>query len=113
MFSLLPRCQGECASQKNTFVPVCSAISWCSASSALIPRQSPSWACRQPTQCFGQTGLHRLGGGPGISEVDEDEEPRAPLDERADRGAVSRTFDAIALPLPHLDTVVDLGRPVG
>jgi hypothetical protein len=57
--------------------------------------------------------LHRLGGGPAIGEVDEDEEARAPFDERADRGPVPGTLDAIALPVPRLDTVVDLGRPVG
>ncbi len=33
MFSLMPRCHGECASQKYTFVPVSSVICRCSASS--------------------------------------------------------------------------------
>ena len=43
----------------------------------------------------------------------EDQEAGTPLNEGADRGPVAGTLDAIALPVPDLDTVLDLLGPVG
>ena len=63
VFSLLPRCHGECGSQKSTGTPVCSVNRACAANSPLIPGQLL-------TRCAGRSRIRSsavgdmLGSGP-------------------------------------------------
>src|ERR1700730_3705051 len=56
---------------------------------------------------------HRFGGRPTGRDVDQDQVATTSLDERAYRGSVPGTHDAVALPVADLDSVVHLGGSIG
>src|SRR3954471_8197032 len=79
---------------------------------ALIPGQRSPQLWRQLAERRGDALAHRLGRGPAARDVDQHQEPRAALDERADRGPVTRPDNAVTFPMAELDAVLDLRRPL-
>jgi hypothetical protein len=113
MFSLLPRCHGECALQKNTLVPVSTVICRCWASLfALIPGQRSPQPDRNPLERVDDRLTDPVGAGHAIRERQEDQVSGRTLDEGADRRPVPGTHDQIPLPVTGLNSVLDLGRPL-
>ncbi len=85
MFSLLPRCHGECGSQKNTPAPVVAVICWCWELLALIPGQRPAQRGRQRRERCAERQGDGLGRRDAVLEVQQDQISGRALNERADR----------------------------
>ena len=87
LFSHVPRCQGQCGSQRYTATPV-------RAVSSL--RRDSSLPCSWVRLCRIGAAIESSRGGRGIDHLDQQRQAAGALHQHADRGQVARALDEVA-----------------
>jgi hypothetical protein len=112
VFSLLPRCQGLCGSQKKTSMLV-SIVNRTLLGHlfALVPRERPAQLGRHLRELAGERHAHALCGAT-IRQVEKHDVQARALDQGPDRRAASFTKDQVAFPMAWDGAIRGLRRPV-